>query len=84
MAKDKFVQFFIDVYTPFQYGEGHVCLVQFSSVQFSLVQDGIYAPEKAHMRSTQSLRSSPNVALEKVPMLVWFTMALSRPLKEER
>ena len=31
-----------------------------------------------------SLRSFPNVALETVPMLVWLTMALSRPLKEDR
>ena len=44
--------------------------VQFSSVQFSSVQDYIYALGKAHMRSTQSLRSFPNVALETVPMLV--------------
>ena len=32
--------------------------------------DGIYAFGKAHMRSTASLRSSPNVAFETVPMLV--------------
>ena len=38
--------------------------------QFSSVQDGIYALRKAHMRSTPSLRSFPNVALETVPMLV--------------
>ena len=41
-----------------------------SSVQFSLVQDGIYALGKAHMRSTPSLRSFSNVALETVPILV--------------
>jgi len=43
---------------------------EFSSVQFSSVQDGIYALGKAHMRSTPSLKSFPNVALETVPMLV--------------
>ena len=54
-------------------------------VQFSSVQEGMYALGKAHiMRSTPSLRSFPNVALETVPMLVWLTMALSRPLKEDR
>ena len=41
-----------------------------SSVQFSSVQDGIYALLKAHVRSTPSLRSFPNVSLETVPMLV--------------
>jgi len=35
-----------------------------SSVQLSLVQDGIYALGKAHMRSTPSLRSFSNVAFE--------------------
>ena len=30
--------------------------------QFSLVQDGVSATGKAHMRSTPSLRSFPNVA----------------------
>ena len=35
-----------------------------SSVQFSSVQDGIYALWKAHMRSTPSLRSFPKVALK--------------------
>ena len=39
-------------------------------VQFSSVQDGFYALGKAHMRSTPSLRSFPNVALETVPVLV--------------
>ena len=34
----------------------------------SSIQDGIYALEKAHMRSTPSLRSFPNVAFETVPM----------------
>ena len=40
------------------------------SQKFSSVQDGIYALGKAHMRSTPSLRSSPNVAFETVPMFV--------------
>ena len=55
-----------------------------TAVQFSSVQDGIYALGKAHMRSTPSLRSFPNVAFETVPMFVWLTMALSRPFKEDR
>ena len=45
-------------------------ILLFSSVQFSSVQDGIYALGKAHMRSTPSLGSFPNVALETVSMLV--------------
>ena len=40
-----------------------------SPVQFSSVHDGMYAFGKAHMRSTPSFRSFPNVALETVPML---------------
>ena len=36
------------------------------SVQFSTVQDGINALGKAHMRSTPSLKSLPNFALETV------------------
>ena len=36
------------------------------------------------MRSTPSLRSFSNVAFETVPVFVWFTMALSRPFKEDR
>ena len=39
-------------------------------VQFSSVQDGIYALGKAHMRSTPSLSSFPKVAFETVPMFV--------------
>ena len=55
-----------------------------SLFQFSSVQDGIYALGKAHMRSTPSLRSFPNVAFETVPVFLWLTMALSRPFKEDR
>ena len=47
-----------------------VSSVQFSSVQFSSARYGIYALGKAHMRSTVSLRSFPNAAFERVPMLV--------------
>ena len=47
--------------------------------KFSSVQGGIYALGKAHMRSTQSLRSFPNFAFETVPVFVWLTMALTRP-----
>ena len=54
------------------------------SVQFKVVS--IYALGKAYMRSTPSLRSFPNVALETVPMLVWLTMwpflVLSRKITE--
>ena len=52
-------------------------------VDFSSVQDGIYALGKAHMRSNPSLRSFPSVVFETVPMRVWLTMALSRPFKED-
>ena len=37
--------------------------------RFSSVQDGIYALENAHRRSTPSLRSFPNVAFKTLPML---------------
>ena len=50
-----------------------------STVQLSSVQDGIHALGKAHMSSTPSLRSFPNVAFETGPMMVRLTMALSRP-----
>ena len=36
----------------------------------SSIQDGICAVGKAHTRSTQSLRSVPNVAFETVPVFV--------------
>ena len=39
-------------------------------VQFNSVQDDIYALGKAHMHSTPSLRSFPNVAFETVLMFV--------------
>ena len=55
-----------------------------STVQFSSVQDGIYALGIAHVRSTPSLNSFPNVAFETVPMLVCLRVALSRPLKDDR
>ena len=38
-------------------------------VQFGSVPDGIFALGKAHMRSTPSLRSFPNVAFETVAVL---------------
>ena len=34
-----------------------------SSVQFTAVQDGIYAPGKVHMRSAPSLKSVPKLCL---------------------
>ena len=52
-------------------------------VQFSLLPEGMYALGKAHKLSTSSLRSSPNIAFDTVPMSVWLTMVLSRPFKEE-
>ena len=53
-------------------------------VQFSSVQDGMYALRKTHKRSTPSLRHFLNVAFETVLMFVCLTMALSRPFKEDR
>ena len=53
------------------------------SVQFSSVQDGIYALGKG-MRSAPSLRRVPNVAFKTVPVFVGLTMAFSRPFKEDR
>ena len=38
-------------------------------IRISSVQEGIYALEKAHMRSNPSLRSFRNGAFETVPML---------------
>ena len=40
---------------------------EFSSVQFSSGQGGIYTLGKAYIRSTQSLRSSPDVTFGTVP-----------------
>ena len=46
---------------------------------YNSAQGGIYAPGKAHMRSTPSLKSFPNVAFETVPMFTCLTStALSR------
>ena len=39
-------------------------------LQFTSVQDGIYVLAKAHMRSTPSVRSFPNIAFEMVSMFV--------------
>ena len=60
------------------------CCAKGHTVQFSLAQDGIYALGKAHMRSTPSLWSFLNVAYETAPMVIWLTMALSRPFREDR
>ena len=43
--------------------------MQLTGRWFSSVQDGIYTPRKAHMRSTPSLRSFPNVAFETIPTI---------------
>ena len=53
-----------------------------SSVHFSSVQDGICTLRKAHICSTPSLRSFPNVGFETVPMFIWVMTALSCPFKE--
>ena len=52
--------------------------------QLSSVQNGIHALGKAHtiMHSTPSLRGSPNVAFETVPVFAW--LVVSRPFKEDR
>ena len=47
------------------------------SVQFSTVQDGIYALGKAHMRSTPSLRSFPNAAFDTVQWTQRYFAAVS-------
>ena len=54
--------------------------------QFSSVQNGIHALGKAHtiMPSTPSLRGSPIVAFETVPVFARLTMVVSRPFKEDR
>ena len=59
----------------------YVRVKQLNSVQFKMVAMRL---EKAHMRSTPSLRSFPNVVFETVPMFVWLMMTLSRPFKEDR
>ena len=43
---------------------------QVKSIQFSSAKDGIYALGKAHMRSTPSVRSLPNVALKRANITV--------------
>ena len=48
---------------------------QQQKAQLSSVQDGIYAFEEAHMRSTPSLGSFPNDAFETVSMFVWLTIS---------
>ena len=41
------------------------------------VHDCIYAPGKAHLLSTMSLRRFPSIAFETVPVFVWLTVAFS-------
>ena len=43
---------------------------QLSSVQFSVVQDSVYALGKAHNYAPQPSLSLPNVAFETVPIFV--------------
>ena len=50
---------------------------------FTSVPDGIYALGKAHTCSTPTLRSFASVAFERVPALVWSTMAFFDPFKED-
>ena len=56
----------------------------FCTAQFSSVQDGMFALGKAHMHSTLSLRSFPNVAFDTVPMLIWLMIAIFHPFNEGR
>ena len=58
----------------------NVGLYVHNSVQFKMVS---MQSEKPMCASTPPLRSFPSVAFETVPMFVWLTMALSRPLKED-
>ena len=52
-----------------------------SSAQLSLVQDGIYALGKGHMRSTPSLRSFSNVAFEMHKVTIdWTNLPAMTPL----
>ena len=48
------------------------------------VQDGIYLLRNAHVHSTLSVQSVPNIAYETVPMFIWLIMALSCPFKEDQ
>ena len=52
---------------------------------FSSVQNGIHALGNAHtiMRPTPSLRGSPKVAFETIPVFVSLTMVVSHPFKED-
>ena len=59
-------------------------IMQSHSGSDSSVQGGICVLGKAHMHSTLSLRSFPNVTFETVPMFGWLTMALPCPFKEDR
>ena len=54
----------------------------FSSVQFKVVF--MFSGKPICAPPPSPLRSFPSVAVETVSMLVWLTMALSRPLKEDR
>ena len=54
-----------------------------SSAHLSSVQDGIYELGKAHMCSTPSLRSFPDVAFETIPMLFWLTIGDGRNVHNE-
>ena len=49
-------------------GDNSVCCAVLCVLKYSTVRGGIYALGKAHMRSTPSLRSFPNVAFVTVPM----------------
>ena len=57
-------------------------LQAFSSVQVKMRY--LCARKSPYALRVPSLSSFPNVAFETVPMLVWLTMTLSRPVEEDR
>ena len=56
---------------------------RFASVQFSSVQDGVYALGKAHMHLPLVSQKFPIVAFETVPVFIWLTLALSCSFMED-
>ena len=59
------------------------CWIHSGDEQFISLEGGIYVTRTACMCSVLSIRSLPSVAFQIVPVLVWLTMALSRPSKED-
>ena len=63
-----FVVFVVVVVVSFKLGDEKI--EKRCSAQFRSVQDDICALGKSHMRSTPSLRSSPKVAFQTIPLFV--------------